>query len=240
MVLTRRRMLALAASAGSAALLAACGSPPSPTAAPAKPTEAPKPAAAAPPTAPATAPTTAPAPAKPTEAAKPAEPTKPAAAAPAATSAPATTPAAAAPATAGGKTKIVLWSGHGGQTEKAQAELVKKFNAANDKVEVEAQFQGDYGDIAIKTVAAIAAKQVPDIFQIHEAGWMPFWLNKQLEPLDKYIQDNKVDVADWQDALYKEGVQYGKLWWLSSSRSTALFYYNKDAWAEAGLPDRGP
>jgi len=219
-MLSRRHFALAGLGAAATAILAACAQP-TPTAAPAKTTEAPKPAAPDPATA---------APAKPTEvpaaAAKPTESAKPAAAAPA--------------ASAAGKTKIVLWSGHGGQTEKAQAEIVKKFNATYDKIDVEAQFQGEYGDIATKMVAAIAARQVPDIFQIHEAGWMPFWLNKQLEPLDKFVADEKIDVADWQDAPYKEGVQYGKLWWLSASRSTALFYYNKDAWAEAGLPNRAP
>ena len=224
---TRRYFVAMGAGSLAAVILAACGAAPTPTAVPAKPTEAPKPAAPPPTAAPAAPAATKPAEApKPVEAAKPTEAPKPA--------------AAAAPATAGGPVKITYWSAHSGNTEKAQAEIAKRFNASQSKIAVDAQYQGSYTDIMTKMQAAMAAKQVPDIFLIHEAGWLPFWLNKQLEPLDKFVADTKMDVTDWQDALYKEGVKFGKLWWLSTSRSTPIFYYNRDAWAEAGLPDRAP
>ncbi|TAK21244.1 MAG: ABC transporter substrate-binding protein [Chloroflexota bacterium] len=215
-------------SAGSiaGAILVACAGPaPTATAVPPKPAEPPKPAPA---------PTATIAPAKPAaEAAKPAEAPKPA-------EKPAEKPAAAAPSSGSGLMKVVFWSAHSGNTEKAQAELARRFNTSQSKYQVDAQYQGSYTDIMTKMQAAMAAKQVPDIFLIHEAGWLPFWLNKQLEPLDKYVADTKMDVSDWQDALYKEGVKFGKLWWLSTSRSTPIFYYNREAWAEAGLPDRPP
>ena len=98
--LTRRRILGLSLTAAALApIVAACGAPATPTAAP-KPTEAPKAAAPAATTAPAAAATTAPA-AKPTEAPKPTA----AAAAAKPTEAPKPTAAAGAtakPATAGG------------------------------------------------------------------------------------------------------------------------------------------
>jgi len=40
--------------------------------------------------------------------------------------------------------------------------------------------------------------------------------------------------------LLKEGTRKDQIYWVPFARSTPLFYYNKDVWAEAGLPDRGP
>src|SRR3712207_3247672 len=37
-----------------------------------------------------------------------------------------------------------------------------------------------------------------------------------------------------------EGQRQDQQWWMSFARSTPLFYYNKQMWAEAGLEDRGP
>lgn len=36
------------------------------------------------------------------------------------------------------------------------------------------------------------------------------------------------------------GVRRGVTYWIPFARSTPIFYYNRDAWAEAGLPDHGP
>ncbi len=35
-------------------------------------------------------------------------------------------------------------------------------------------------------------------------------------------------------------MRQGQHWWIPFARSTPLFYYNKEKWAAAGLPDRGP
>jgi sn-glycerol 3-phosphate transport system substrate-binding protein len=49
-----------------------------------------------------------------------------------------------------------------------------------------------------------------------------------------------VDVTDYQDSLINEGYRQDQYWWIPFARSTPLFYYNKEKWAAAGLPDRGP
>jgi sn-glycerol 3-phosphate transport system substrate-binding protein len=41
-------------------------------------------------------------------------------------------------------------------------------------------------------------------------------------------------------SLYNEGVRDDLSYWLPFARSTPLFYFNREAFAEAGLPDRGP
>jgi sn-glycerol 3-phosphate transport system substrate-binding protein len=65
-------------------------------------------------------------------------------------------------------------------------------------------------------------------------------LNKAIIPLDDLMKANNVDKADYIDAFMNEGTRKGQVVWMPFARSTPLFYYNKDAWKEAGLPDRGP
>jgi sn-glycerol 3-phosphate transport system substrate-binding protein len=47
-------------------------------------------------------------------------------------------------------------------------------------------------------------------------------------------------VADYHDALINKGLRQDTYYWMPFARSTPLFYYNKEKWEAAGLPDRGP
>jgi sn-glycerol 3-phosphate transport system substrate-binding protein len=47
-------------------------------------------------------------------------------------------------------------------------------------------------------------------------------------------------MADYEPVLLNEGKRKGQQYWIPFARSTPLFYYNKDVFAEAGLPDRAP
>ena len=211
--LTRRNVLKAMTGTAGLALLSACA----PQAAPAAPTAAP---------------------AKPAES-KPAQPV----AQPAATSAPAAQPTAQAPAKVaqtGSKVKILYWGSFSGNLGKAEQEVVTRFNDAQQDVEAEYQFQGSYEDTAQKLTAALQARQAPDVSLLSDVWWFKFYLNKTLVPLDEYMKKYNVDQGDYVDSLINEGVRKGQLYWVPFARSTPLFYYNKDAWNEAGLPDRGP
>jgi sn-glycerol 3-phosphate transport system substrate-binding protein len=213
------------------AILAACGAPPSPTAAPPKPTdsarpaEVPKPVEAPKPTA-----------AAPAQAPKPVEVPKPTAAASA------QAPVAAAPAPAGAATaKILYWGSFAGNLGKAEQTTVERFNSQAKSVQVDYQFQGSYEETANKISAALAAKQgTPDATLLSDVWWQKFWLNKTIAPLDAYLAAQKVDKADYVDSFANEGTRQGKLMWIPFARSTPMAYFNKDHFKEAGLPDRTP
>jgi sn-glycerol 3-phosphate transport system substrate-binding protein len=225
--LTRRNLLGLMAGSAGLALLSACGGS-QPAAKPAeskpaesKPAEAPKPTQAA-------APAAAPAATKPAEAAKPADAAKPAQAAP---------PTVAA---TGSQVKITLWSSFTGVNGDAQTAMVDRFNQSQKDVVVENQFQGTYEETGQKLLAALQAKQTPEISVLSDVWWFRLYLNKAIIPLDDLLKANNIDKGDYVDAFVNEGTRKNQLVWLPFARSTPLFYYNKDAWKEAGLPDRGP
>src|SRR5690606_38471974 len=67
-----------------------------------------------------------------------------------------------------------------------------------------------------------------------------FYLANALAPLNDLLAANDVDTSDYVDSLFNEGVRNEVSYWLPFARSTPLFYFNREAFAEAGLPDRGP
>lgn len=169
-----------------------------------------------------------------------------AATAPAAEAAATMAPAEAAPTAAGvvsqtGSTvDVTYWGSFSGGLGETEQALVEAFNQSQQDVKVNYQFQGTYEETAQKLTAALQAKNTPDLTLLSDVWWFKFYLAKAIAPLDDLAAGAGVDFADYQPVLLDEGLRDGKHYWMPFARSTPLFYYNKDVWAEAGLPDRGP
>jgi len=123
---------------------------------------------------------------------------------------------------------------------KAEKAVVEKFHSAQSDVTLDYQFQGSYEETAQKLTVALQAKTAPEVSLLSDVWWFKFYLAKAIQPLDELLTAIKVDAGDYVDVLYNEGLRKGKHYWVPFARSTPLFYYNKDVWAAAGLPDRGP
>ena len=154
--------------------------------------------------------------------------------------APASSGSAAESAPAKEKTTVVLWSSFTGKNGEAETEVVKRFGEANPDITLDYQFQGSYEETAQKVTAALQARTAPDISLMSDVWWFKFYLNQVILPLDDLMTAANVDLADYQDSLINEGLRQDKHWWVPFARSTPLFYYNKEMWSAAGLPDRGP
>jgi sn-glycerol 3-phosphate transport system substrate-binding protein len=135
---------------------------------------------------------------------------------------------------------ITLWSSFTGKNGEAETELVKRYNESQSDVVVDYQFQGNYEETAQKVTAALQARTAPDISLMSDVWWFKFYLNQAIIPLDDLINAKSIDLNDYQDSLINEGVRKGQHFWMPFARSTPLFYYNKEKWEAAGLPDRGP
>ncbi len=173
-------------------------------------------------------------------AAAPAAPTA-APAAPTTAPAPTVAPPTAMPAGAMGSTvEITYWGSFSGGLGEAEQATVNTFNSMQQDVKVNYQFQGSYEETAQKLTAAVQAKQTPDVSLLSDVWWFSFYVNGQLQPLDDLMAAEGIKREDYVDVLIKEGIRKGVVYWIPFARSTPLFYYNKDAWAEAGLEDRAP
>jgi sn-glycerol 3-phosphate transport system substrate-binding protein len=139
-----------------------------------------------------------------------------------------------------GRVKVVYWSSWGGKNGEGVQKLVDQFNASQTSIAVENQFQGSYEETSQKLAAAMAARQIPDMVSLSEVTWNRFYINQSLQDLGDYFKKVNFDPADYVDPLVNEGTRAGKVWWVPFARSTPLFYYNRDLFKKAGLPDRGP
>lgn len=130
---------------------------------------------------------------------------------------------------------VLYWGSFSDALGRAEQAIVEMFNESQQDVRVEYQFQGTYEETAQKLTAALQARQAPDVSLLSDVWWFKFYLNNTLAPLSDFIAANGIDTADYVESLYNEGIRDGVSYWLPMARSTPLFYYNKEAYAEVGL-----
>ena len=136
-----------------------------------------------------------------------------------------------------GPVDVLYWGSYSDVLGEAEQAIVRMFNESQQDVVVEYQFQGTYEETAQKLTAALQARQAPDVSLLSDVWWFRFYLANALAPLNDLIAANEIDTADYVESLYNEGVRDGVSYWLPMARSTPLFYYNVDAFAEVGLEE---
>lgn len=136
---------------------------------------------------------------------------------------------------------VKYWSVHPGGSKDVETELINRFQAKYPDIKVNMEDAGaNYADISTKFNAGLAAGQIPDVVMLSDVWWFKYFLAQTITPLDDLMNQAQVDTSDYADTLIKDYQFQGKQWAMPFARSTPLFYYNKDKWNAAGLPDRGP
>jgi sn-glycerol 3-phosphate transport system substrate-binding protein len=140
----------------------------------------------------------------------------------------------------GERVNITYWGSFSGALGDVEQEVVRRFNDEQDEVFVDYQYQGTYEETAQALTQALQARQAPTVSLLSDVWWFRFYINEMLQPLNEFIDQYGVDTDDYVDSLFNEGVRKDQVFWIPFARSTPIFYYNKEMWDEAGLPDRGP
>lgn len=132
-------------------------------------------------------------------------------------------------------TEIQWWHAMGGRLGEVVNEIAENYNASQSDVVVVPTYKGGYEDTMTAGIAAFRAKEQPHIIQIFDAGAATIINAKGATvPVADLMKD--FDIED-----YIPGVRYfyadsaGKMIGLPFNSSTPLLYYNKDAFAEAGI-----
>ncbi|PZR53573.1 ABC transporter substrate-binding protein [Xylanimonas oleitrophica] len=137
--------------------------------------------------------------------------------------------------------EITWWSNHPGQSKAVEEELIARFEAEHPEISVKLVTAGaNYDEVAQRFQAASQTSDLPDLVIASDVWWFRYHLNDQIMPLDDVFEHLDAEADDFQPALYADYEYEGQHWAAPYARSTPLFYYNKDLWAAAGLPDRGP
>ncbi|WP_066904661.1 ABC transporter substrate-binding protein [Millisia brevis] len=141
----------------------------------------------------------------------------------------------------GDPNQLSFWSNHPGQSADVERELISRFQAANPDITVQLVDAGkNYEEAAQKFNAALSGGDLPDIMILSDVWWFNFALTGAITPLDDLFGQAGVDSSTYVDSLIGDYGWNGQTWALPYARSTPLFYYNKQVWSQAGLPDRGP
>ena len=136
---------------------------------------------------------------------------------------------------------IVWWSNHPASSKPIEEELIKRFEKEHPDLKVRLVDGGkNYEELGQKFNAALSGTDLPDIVVLSDVWWFNFALNGQIANIDDVAGRAGVDTSAYVDSLYEDYALNGGHYAMPFARSTPLFYYNKDLWAEAGLPDRGP
>lgn len=148
-------------------------------------------------------------------------------------------PSGQVPAKYANRSRVVLWSAFTANNAKMLQQVIEGFNDSQTDIFCEIQLFPGYDAIDSKLAASLTARQVPDIATLSDVNWNRYYLAEVLEPLKGYFDDD-VNPALFNERFITEGQIRDDYWWLPWARSTPLFYYNKEIWSGAGLPDRGP
>lgn len=121
--------------------------------------------------------------------------------------------------------------------------MVEEFEAEHPDISVEAIYAGNYDDTRVRAVSALEAGNPPELSVMFSID-----LYEMIEKDAILAFDDIVDTEEgqaWLDGFYpalmENGTLDGKTYGVPFQRSTIVFYWNKDAFAEAGLdPDTPP
>ncbi|MCT9869389.1 ABC transporter substrate-binding protein [Paenarthrobacter aurescens] len=137
---------------------------------------------------------------------------------------------------------IDLWTNHPGKSQDVEKAIIEKFHAKFPDIKVNLVTAGaNYEEIAQKFQTSQAAKTgLPGLVVLSDVWWFRYFSNGSIIPIDGLVKQLDIKIDDFQKSLVDDYKYDDKQWALPYGRSTPLFYYNKDHFKAAGLPDRAP
>lgn len=140
---------------------------------------------------------------------------------------------------ASAETEVQWWHAMGGRLGEVVNEIAEKYNASQSTYKLVATYKGGYEDTMTAGIAAFRAKQQPHLIQIFDAGAATIINAKGATIPVADLMANQGKGFNIED--YISGVRYfyadsdGKMIGMPFNSSTPLLYYNKDAFAKAGI-----
>ncbi|WP_040210134.1 ABC transporter substrate-binding protein [Clostridium polynesiense] len=141
----------------------------------------------------------------------------------------------------GGTTELIFWHSMGGAGGEAISKMVEDFNKSQDKIKVNAEYQGSYDDAINKMKSSQQGNAGPDIMQLYDIGTRWMIDSGYAVPMQQFIDEDKFDISSLEKNILGYYTVNDKLYSMPFNSSTPILYYNKDAFKEAGLdPEKAP
>lgn len=135
---------------------------------------------------------------------------------------------------------ITFWHSLADANESVLKSMIDDYNASQNKVKVNLQFQGDYDDTAKKYVATLKRGDLPELVQLHEIYPRMMFDTKSTIAIDACIEANNYDLSDYLAGPLKQFEVDGLQWSMPFNTSVPVLYYNKKAFERAGLDPEAP
>ncbi|SFL66182.1 carbohydrate ABC transporter substrate-binding protein, CUT1 family (TC 3.A.1.1.-) [Paenibacillus sp. 1_12] len=136
--------------------------------------------------------------------------------------------------------KVVFWHAMGGSNTKVVEQLVTDYNSSQNKIQVEAVFQGSYDDLLSKLKASMGTNDGPSVVQMYEIGSRFMIDSKTITPMQNFIDADKWDATQLEPNIAGYYTLGGKLYSMPFNTSNPILYYNKDLFKAAGLDPAKP
>ncbi len=143
------------------------------------------------------------------------------------------------------QTEIQWWHSMGGALGDKVNQLASKFNASQSAYKIVPSYKGSYPESMTAAIAAYRAGNAPHIVQVFEVGTATMMSAKgAIVPVYKLMKDadepfNPKAYLGPVSGYYTDSK--GNMLSFPFNSSTAIFYWNKDAFKKAGLdPDKPP
>ena len=129
----------------------------------------------------------------------------------------------------------------GGSAANTIEELTAEYVAANPGVNIEAIYAGSYQDTVAKALTAARAGNAPQLSVILSVDMYTLYDEDLIHAFDDFAttDEDKAWLKSFYPAFMENSMIDGKTYGIPFQRSTPVLYYNKEAFAEAGL-DRAP
>jgi sn-glycerol 3-phosphate transport system substrate-binding protein len=130
----------------------------------------------------------------------------------------------------------------GGKAADTIEQLTADYVAQNPDVTIDAVYAGSYQDTITKTLTAVRGGQPPQLSVILSVDMFTLIEEDAIIPFEDVISTD--EEKQWLDAFYPAFMDNsrtgGKTYGIPFQRSTPVLYYNKEAFAEAGLDPETP
>jgi len=145
----------------------------------------------------------------------------------------------------GGKTQITWWHALTGTLADEVNRIAHDFNASQNAVELAALYKGNYAEVLTATIAAFRAGQAPHLTQIFEVGTgTMLGARKAVKQVWELAKETGVAIDPQRYIPSVRGyysLSDGRMAAMPFNSSTAVMWYNKDAFQKAGLdPEKPP
>ena len=142
---------------------------------------------------------------------------------------------------ASAKEKIIFWHAMGGNFQPTLNKIVEEYNKSQDKVEVEALYQGSYQEALNKFKSVQGTDKATAIIQLNEISTEYMNNSGAITTIQEFLKKDNYDLTKLEDTLINYYTINGTLYSMPFNSSASILLYNKDAFKEVGLdPEKAP